>query len=291
MHTPLASSRPTTRRPRAAVALFALFAALIFVAPAMAAPSADLWPRWTKHDNASTRTIDHVAWTQWLESHVVVGKGSTRGINLVRYGKVSAADKAALDGYLARMGALAISTHSRAEQKAYWINVYNALTVDLIVDRWPVETVRDVDISPGLFSDGPWGKKIFTVEGAELSLNDIEHRILRPVFRDSRVHYAINCASLGCPDLRRTAYQRVALDAALDEAAVAFVNHPRAAKVENGRLYVSSIYDWFESDFGGSDRGVIEHLRKYAKAPLKKQLTSITEIEDDRYDWRINAAP
>ncbi len=286
-----ALSRSNTKWPRVAAALFALLAGLIFVAPAMAAPSADLWPRWAKHDDSSSRTIDHAAWSKWLGSYVVAGKGGTRGINLVGYGKVGAADKAALDAYLARMSAVAISAYSRAEQKAYWINVYNALTVDLIVDRWPVETVRDVDISPGIFADGPWGKKLFTVEGAALSLNDIEHRILRPVFRDPRVHYAINCASLGCPNLRRGAYKRVGLDAALQEAAVSFVNHPRAAKVEKGHLYVSSIYDWFESDFGGSDRGVIEHLRKYAKPALKKQLASITEVEDDQYDWRINAAP
>jgi hypothetical protein len=285
-------SKPRGRRAFLVAALLAAFlAALLFGASAFAAPSAELWPRWAKHDAASTRKVDHDAWNKWLAAHVVAGKGVSQGINLVRYQKVSAANKAALDTYLKRMGAVPISTYSRAEQKAYWINVYNALTVDLMVDRWPVETIRDVDISPGLFADGPWGKKLFSVEGVKISLNDIEHRILRPVFRDPRVHYAINCASLGCPNLRPTAYRRAGLDAALQAAAVAFVNHPRGARVDQGRLYVSSIYDWFESDFGGSERGVIEHLRKFAKPALKKQLSGVTEIEDDQYDWRINAAP
>ncbi len=87
----------------------------------------------------------------------------------------------------------------RAEQFPFWINLYNALTVKVVLDHYPVEIIRDIDISPGLFADGPWGKKLVTVEGEALSLDDIEHRILRPIWKDPRLHYVLNCAALGVP--------------------------------------------------------------------------------------------
>ena len=145
-------------------------------------------------------------------------------------------------------------------------------------------------ISPGLFADGPWGAKLITVEGEQVSLDDIEHRILRPIWRDPRVHYAVNCASLGCPDLHARAWIAEGLDASLDAAARTYVNHPRGARVEDGRLIVSSIYDWFEEDFGGSDAGVIAHLKTFAAPPLAQALSSITRVSDDRYDWRLNGS-
>ena len=98
------------------------------------------------------------------------------------------------------------SLTSRDEQLAYWINLYNALTVKVILDHYPVKSILDIDISPGWFSIGPWGKKLVAVEGVEISLDDIEHRILRPIWRDPRIHYALNCAAVGCPNLLREAF-------------------------------------------------------------------------------------
>ena len=153
-----------------------------------------------------------------------------------------------------------------------------------------VKSIRDIDISPGLFSDGPWGKKLVSVEGEDISLDDIEHRILRPVWKDPRVHYGVNCASIGCPNLQPEAFTAENSDELLDKGAREFVNSPRGARIENGKLTVSSIYVWFKSDFGGTDAGVIDHLKKYAQPGLRTQLEKIDRISDNQYDWTLNDA-
>jgi len=155
-----------------------------------------------------------------------------------------------------------VSKLNRPEQQAYWINLYNALTVQVVLDHYPVETIRDIDISPGLFSDGPWGKKLVTIEAEPVSLDDIEHRILRPIWRDPRIHYAVNCASVGCPDLLARAYRTDDMDQTLTANAVAYINSARGVALKGGEVSVSSIYDWFEADFGGNEAGVLKHLRQ-----------------------------
>jgi hypothetical protein len=123
-----------------------------------------------------------------------------------------------------------------------------------------------------------------------VSLDDIEHRILRPIWKDPRTHYSVNCASLGCPNLPAQAFTSSNLEQLLDDGARAYVNHPRGARVENGRLTVSSIYVWFAPDFGSGDAGVIAHLKQYAEPALKKKLGSVDRIADDEYDWALNDA-
>jgi hypothetical protein len=96
--------------------------------------------------------------------------------------------------------ALEISGYSRPEQFAYWFNLCNALTIQVVLDHYPVESIRDIDVSPGQFADGPWKKESVTVQAEKVSLDDIEHLILRAIWIDQRIHYAVNCASVGCPD-------------------------------------------------------------------------------------------
>ena len=251
------------------------------------APRADLWPRWQAHDANATSAVDHGPWTDLLSRYVSTGAD---GINRVAYGRWTGPDRNALDAYLARLAGTAISAMNRGEQFAYWVNLYNALTVRVILDHYPVASIRDIDVSPGLFSSGPWGRTLITVEGEALTLDDIEHRILRPIWRDPRIHYAVNCAALGCPNLAPTAFTASGLNAMLDGAAAAYVNHVRGARVESGRLVVSSIYTWFEEDFAGSDAGVIAHLRRYAGPTLIASLNGVTRIADHDYDWSLNGA-
>jgi Protein of unknown function, DUF547 len=252
---------------------------------ALAAPSAELWERWTAHDPASRETVDHAAWTAFLERYVSPGPD---GIARVDYAGVSAADRQALDAYIGRLSATRVSGLGRDEQRAYWINLYNALTVQVVLDHYPVASIRDIRISPGLFSIGPWGKELVRVEGEPLSLDDIEHRILRPIWGDPRIHYAVNCASLGCPNLRRRAFTAADADAMLDAGARDYVNDERGVSVRGDRLVVSNLYVWFRDDFGGSDRAVIAHLRRYARPELAAALARFDEIDGDRYDWRLN---
>lgn len=255
--------------------------------PAQAAPSAELWDRWTAHDEAATTVIDHGAWAAFLNSHV---RPDGDGINRVPYGRISGTDRSLLTGYLDTLMAVPISRYKRAEQQAYWVNLYNALTVQVILDHYPVESIRDIDISPGLFADGPWGKALFVVEGEELSLDDIEHRILRPIWRDPRIHYAVNCASIGCPNLLATPFTAANSEALLERGARSYINHPRGVRVEGDEALASSIYFWFQEDFGDSDEGVLAHLKHYATAPLAKDLAAVSDLENGGYDWTLNDA-
>ncbi len=128
------------------------------------------------------------------------------------------------------------------------------------------------------------------VENESLSLNDVEHRILRPIWRDARVHYAVNCASFGCPNLAPTAYNAETMEGSLTEAARTYINHRRGVSIEGGRLYVSTIYEWFVEDFGGNEKGVLDHIRHYAISKLAKRLARIAAIDGYRYDWALNDA-
>ncbi len=249
------------------------------------APKAELWPRWQAQDPGATETVDHSAWQRILGAYLAPGAG---GVNRFAYASVAPADRQALDGYIARLAATPVSALHRPEQLAYWINLYNALTVQVVLDHYPVASIHDIAISPGLFAIGPWDKALIEVEGAAVSLNDIEHRILRPIWRDPRVHYALNCASIGCPDLQASAFTGAGAEALLEAAARAYVNHPRGARVENGRLTVSSIYAWFREDFGNTEAGAIAHLKRYAGPDLATALETVTNIEDYEYDWALN---
>jgi hypothetical protein len=261
-------------------------ALMAFSLAALAAPRAELWERWDKA-TANKVAIDHAEWNAFLAKYVKPGRD---GINRVAYGKVAAYDREKLAAYLARMQGVKPTKFSRTEQRAYWINAYNAATVNVVLEHYPVESITKIDISPGLFAKGPWKKKLLTIEGEDVSLDDIEHRILRPIWKDPRTHYSVNCASLGCPNLATVAYTAGNMEELLDAGARAYVNHPRGARIENGKLYVSSIYSWFEADFGDSEEGVIEHLEKYAEPALAKQLAGVHRIAGDSYDWSLNDA-
>ena len=208
----------------------------------------------------------------------------------VRYAAVSSTDRATLDGYVTTLTVPAISRCNRREQLAFWINLSSALTVKVVLEHYPVGSIQDINISLGFFQIGPWDKKLIVVEGQEISLNDIEHRILRPVWQDPRLHYALNCASVGCPNLVGTAYNPNTLEEQLRDSAVAFINSPRGVRIDDGRVTVSKIYDWFHADFGGTDAAVLQHILQYAKDDLLTSLRSIGEIHDVAYDWRLNDA-
>ncbi|MEO1000468.1 MAG: DUF547 domain-containing protein, partial [Pseudomonadota bacterium] len=225
---------------------------------------------------------DNSVWAGILASHL--RRGAT-GVNLFDY---AGAPRGAVAGYVAALEAVDPTTLSRDAAFAYWANFYNALTIQVVQEAWPVSSI--LRIGGSLINPGPWREKRVRVAGEDLSLDDIEHGIMRPVWGDARVHYAVNCASIGCPNLKETPWTAARLGADLDAGARAYVNHPRGATVAGARLTVSSIYDWFQEDFGGTDAGVISHLRQYAEPGLRSALDGINRIAGDDYDWSINAA-
>lgn len=257
------------------------------IAEAAAAPKAKLWPYWDAHAPASQSTIDHAVWDELVHRYV---KPSADGINRFDYGAVSPADHAQLGRYISALEKTDARKYSRAQQFAYWVNLYNAVTVRLILTRYPVGSITQIDISPGFFAFGPWDKKLLTAAGQELSLNDIEHRILRPIWGDPRIHYALNCASLGCPNLATRAYTEATMEAMLERAARDYVNHPRGARMTDGKLRVSKIYTWYKQDFGNEDAAVIAHLQKYAAPPLAAMLKDMSRISGSDYNWALNDA-
>jgi Protein of unknown function, DUF547 len=272
-------------RRLAIMALLALPLAGFASLETLFAPSAELWPRWQQHDPAATTRLDHGAWDALLTRYRRVGAD---GIARFAYGGVSAADRTALKAYIGGLQATAVSGLARGEQLAFWVNLYNALTIETVLAHYPVASIRDINISPGLFATGPWDKKLVTIEGERVSLNDIEHRILRPIWRDPRIHYVVNCASLGCPDLPPQALTAANVETVLEGQARSYVNHPRGVELAAGGLRVSSIYTWFSEDFGGSEASVIEHLRRHAEPGLAERLARVTAIAGHGYDWALN---
>ena len=250
------------------------------------APRAEYWSVWDRSNPDDRRGVDHSAFASILDRYLVADDPS--GINLFRYESVGAADRRKLKEYIAALEATPIREYNRAEQMAFWINLYNAATIDLVLDRYPVESIRRIDISPGLFASGPWDGELVTVEGIPLTLNNIEHRILRPLWRDARIHYAVNCASMSCPNLAPEPYAAADLEAQLDRAASDYIAHPRGVRIEGNNLTLSSIYDWYGEDFGGGVEGVLEHLRRYAGPQLASDLENWNGRIRYGYDWSLN---
>ena len=266
-------------------------AVLALVASAMnaeAAPEAELWRRWTAHDPAAQTRIDHGAWTRFLARNVL---RDAAGIARLSYGAVDAADRAGLARYIDGLAKVPISRYRRAEQFAYWINLYNALTVRVVLDHYPVDSIRDIRISPGWFSVGPWRRKLIEIEGVAISLDDIEHRILRPIWRDPRLHYAVNCAAIGCPNLGAAAFTAEGAEAMLDAAARLYVNHRRGVRITDEGLVLSRLYSWYRADFGADDATVIAHLRHFAAPDLAARLLLHRAIAAYEYDWALNDRP
>jgi len=273
----------STRAPLLAAALWVALGATL---PAEAQSPADL----ARHAAAPEKslTVDHVAWDKLLKAYV---KPGSDGINRVDYDAFKKSGHRALKDYVARLQAVDPGRLDRNEQFAFFANLYNAKTIDIVLDKYPVKSIKDISLGGGLFATftgGPWKAKVLRVKGMDLSLDDIEHSILRPVFKDPRVHYAVNCASIGCPNLATEAFTKANLAAQLDAGARAYINHPRGVSVAGGRIEVSSIYNWFKADFGGDDRGVLAHLRKYAGPKLKTKLQRANSIDGHDYDWRLN---
>lgn len=263
----------------------------LFIVGASAATAGEIERAFSRHAAGSTKTVEHSIWDNLLKKYVVL---SADGLNRVGYAKFKKEAHAELERYVALLEAVNVAELDRAEQFAFWANLYNAKTVEVIVQHYPVKSIKDISLGGGLLTlvtGGPWKAKIVKVSGISLSLDDIEHVILRPLFKDPRVHYAVNCASFSCPNLLREAFLGAKLSDQLDAAAKDYVNSPRGVRLEGGKLIASSIYSWFSVDFegfGGTEQGVLNHLRRYAEPTLKQKLEGVVKIDSYEYDWSLN---
>ena len=218
----------------------------------------------------------HDLWAQLLQKHVRDGRVDYTGFQR---------DETILDRYLDQLAAVDPEQLSRDSQFAFYTNAYNAWTVKLILSKYPdVESIKDFG---GLLTS-PWEKPLVRISGQTLTLDHVEHEILRERFKDPRVHFAVNCASISCPPLLPEPFRGETLDRQLDEATRRFLNDPGNYRFENSNFYVSRIFKWYGEDFDGD---IIGFYLKYAEGGLKDKLQAAGEQLTLRYldyDWSLN---
>jgi Protein of unknown function, DUF547 len=231
---------------------------------------------------AGSGSVDHSAFDALLADAVKLDASGYAAVDYAglkrRHGELIA--------YVEALQGVDAAGLSRGEAHAYWINLYNAKTLDVVLERYPVKSIRDINLGGGFFGRGPWSKKLMTVSGTELSLDDVEHRIVRALFNDPFSHYALNCASVSCPNLMPRAYTAANLTAQMAESARLYINHPRGLRLANGSITASKIYSWYADDFGGKDN-LKAHWAEFAAPELAAALAA-ADIGSFTYDWTLN---
>jgi hypothetical protein len=236
----------------------------------------------------------HAAWTALLAKHVTLEDpdGRTSRVDYAAFAR----DRAALRGYLAalaRVTSAEFAALPRTDRIAFWINAYNAATVELILSEYPKHgSIRDY----GSLLRGPWKKPFVRLLGETLTLDEIEHERLRGPrgYGEPRIHFAVNCASIGCPMLREEAYTGAKLEAQLEQQTVRFLSDRSRNRADagSGVLVLSPIFDWYREDFAGGD--LPRFLARYASAlgvdePGRRRFAEREwNIAFGEYDWRLN---
>ena len=225
-----------------------------------------------------TTPPDHLAWDELLKKHV-----SPTGI--VNY-KGFIQDKVKLEAYLKSISENAPDRElwSKDEQLVYWINAYNAFTVKLIVDNYPVASIRDLgpSLKIPLIKD-VWHYKFFKIGGQESSLDEIEHGILRKEFEEPRIHFAINCASVSCPPLLNEAFLVSKVESQLTRVAKGFINDNSRNKISPDEIEISSIFSWFKGDFTNNG-SLIDFLNQYSEVKINER----AKVKHMDYNWNLN---
>jgi hypothetical protein len=227
---------------------------------------------------AGSTPPSHQLWNELLKSNVK-SDGQVDYKGFIR-------EKPKLEKYLKLLSENAPDrkTWSKNEQLAYWINVYNAYTVKLIVDFYPTKSIRDLGprIKIPLIKD-VWHYKFFKIAGVEMSLDEVEHSILRKEFEEPRIHFAINCASVSCPSLLNEAFVAANLENQLTRVTTTFINDPTRNKISSQSAQLSSIFSWFKGDF--TKKGtLIEFLNRYSKVKISPN----ARISFLDYNWNLN---
>jgi Protein of unknown function, DUF547 len=236
-----------------------------------------IWQCRTIKRSSQSRPVTHAVWDTLLHRHV----GADGWVDYEGFRR----DSGLLKQYLTTLSGAHPNDRywTREEQMAYWINAYNAFTVQLVTQHYPVPSIKD--IKRGVpFINTVWDIQFIKIEGYQYDLNNIEHNILRPVFKDARVHAAVNCASYSCPALRAEAYVPERLDAQLTDAMQRFVRDPLKNRIEPEKADVSSIFKWFSGDFDRDAGSVRAFINRYTPAPIAPG----TDIDYIEYDWRLN---
>ena len=221
----------------------------------------------------------------------VLGRFVTTGA--VNYASLKR-EPADLDAYLNRLATIPVAEFAqwpKAERLALLLNLYNAQTLRLILDHYPLRSIRNIGVLPG----AAWKRPIVRWGGKTLSLDQLEHEQIRPVFNEPRIHFALVCAAKGCPPLRAEPYLAAKLDAQLDDQARVFLGTTAKNRFEAkaGVLWLSPIFDWYGKDFGTESAGLIRYVTPYLPADARAELARATKVEVrfTDYDWSLNELP
>ena len=226
-------------------------------------------------DTSKSKAIDHDIWDGLLSNNVdSIGKVNYEGfIN----------SKRDFERYL---DILSYNPPKQSDTEAYkisyWINAYNAYTVKLIIDNFPLASIKDLSNGVAILNS-PWDIKFFEIGGVSFDLNTIEHQILRKEFSEPRIHFAINCASQSCPKLLDEAYTEASLEAQLERQTMSFINSPDKNDIDNNEAKLSKIFDWFAVDFEKNHGSVKQFIQKYVDVDIEPVSISFME-----YDWSLN---
>ena len=221
-------------------------------------------------------TVNHEIWADLLGKYI-----KPDGVDYTGFKK----EEERLDQYLKVLENTDPEKLPRNEQYAYYINAYNAWTIKLILSGYPgVKSIKDF----GTVFKSPWQKEWVRVNGEVVTLDHVEHDILRPRYKDPRVHFAINCSAASCPPLRPEPFLADTLDQQLDDSTRSFVNDANSYRLEGNTLYVSRIFKWFSEDFNEDALGF---YLQYAEGDLKENLTrkkDRIQVKYMHYDWSLN---
>lgn len=231
--------------------------------------------------------VDYSAWNQLLGKYY----DPTRGMN---YKALKANDSPTLARLRQKMATVDVAALPKNDQFAYWINLYNISAVATVVDGYPVKSIRDLSTDP-IIRLNVFKKETIAIKGGKISLDTIENEKIRPVFKDPRIHFAINCAAKTCPPIRPEAYIGARIGGQLDDQARKFLNGTYGAKFEKDgdslTVNVTKIMDWFKDDFEKWGGGRAAFLHKYVPADKQKMLDAAkgkVDFEFAPYDWALN---
>jgi hypothetical protein len=196
--------------------------------------------------------------------------------------------------YLNALAAARLDSMSRDEVLAFWINAYNAYTIQLINRHEERESIRNINKFMGLVKGkGPWKEEIVRAAGYTLSLDDVEHRIIREQFKEPRIHMALVCAAVSCPPLRREAYEGARLDQQLEDQTRTFLRERQVSNrldLGNRTIHLSPVFDWYRDDFGKSDAAILKFVAPYFDGVAERSAFAEgrLDIEFTDYDWSLN---
>jgi hypothetical protein len=248
-----------------------VLAAGTLTAVAVVVPGLNPVPEPTLAVAATGALVDHSAYDKLLKKHVTAQ-------GLVDYQGFKA-DEAVFNQYLALLSKNPPAANwSKADQMAYWINAYNAYTIRLILDHYPVQSIKIP------FVTTPWAAKFFSIGGQQMSLDNIEHGILRKKYDDPRIHFTLVCASISCPRLRNEAYTAAQLEKQLDDQGRDFLNNPAKNKIGKSEAQLSKYFDWYKGDWQKNGQSVVKWVNRYSTTKIDDN-TKITYLD---YNWNLN---